>query len=110
MPKRNVQMHFRVSEEEEKLIRKKMQESGIMSIGAYLRKMAIDGYCIRLDITDVKEVLRLLRINSNNINQYTKKANETGRVYIEDIKYIEASQEEIWEMMKQILTKLSELA
>ena len=110
MPKRNVQMHFRVSEEEEKLIRKKMQESGIMSIGAYLRKMAIDGYCIRLDITDVKEVLRLLRINSNNINQYTKKANETGRVYIEDIKHIEASQEEIWEMMKQILTKLSELA
>lgn len=110
MPERNVQMHFRVSEEEEKLIRKKMQESGIMSIGAYLRKMAIDGYCIRLDMMDVKEVLRLLRINSNNINQYTKKANETGRVYIEDIKHIEASQEKIWEMMKQILTKLSGLA
>lgn len=110
MPERKIQMNFRVSEEEEQLIRKRMEECGIISIGAYLRKMAIDGYCICLDMSDVKEALRLLRINSNNINQYTKKANETGRVYIEDIKHLQASQEEIWGVMKNILVKLSELS
>ena len=74
MLKRNVQMFFRVSEEENQRIREKMDEVGIKSIGAYLRKMALDGYCIRLEMSDVKEAVRLLRITSNNINQYTKLA------------------------------------
>lgn len=110
MPKRNVQMNFRVSKEEEQLIRKRMEECGIISIGVYLRKMALDGYCIRMDMSDVKEVLRLLRINSNNINQYAKKANETGRVYAEDIKHVQASQEELWRLMKEILGRLAKIA
>ena len=109
MLKRNVQMFFRVSEEENQRIREKMDEVGIKSIGAYLRKMALDGYCIRLEMSDVKEAVRLLRITSNNINQYTKKANETGQIYEEDINHIQESQEELWQMMKQILEKLSEI-
>ena len=109
MPKRNVRMHFRVSEEENEIIREKMQETGIKSIGAYLRKMAVDGYCVRLEMADVKEVLRLLRINSNNINQYTKKAHETGCIYIRDVEKLQKSQEEIWILIKQLLVKLSEI-
>ncbi len=81
MAKRYVQMHFRVSQEEEKLIREKMKQTGIRSIGVYLRKMSLEGYCIQLDLSDVKEVVRLLRICSNNLNQYAKKANETGSIY-----------------------------
>lgn len=107
MPKRDIQMKFRVTEKENKHIREKMQETGIKSIGAYLRKMAMDGYCIRLDISDVKEALRLLHINSNNINQYAKKANETGRIYEEDIKDIKRSQEKLWSAMRDILERLS---
>ena len=109
MADRKIQIHFRVSPEEEKRIRRKMEEVGIRSIGAYLRKMAMDGYCIKLELTDVKEVIRLLRNNSNNMNQYVKKANETGSIYLEDIKHLESVQEEIWEMMKKILMRLSEL-
>lgn len=100
-------MKFRVTEKENKHIREKMQETGIKSIGAYLRKMAMDGYCIRLDLSDVKEALRLLRINSNNINQYAKKVNETGRIYEEDIKDIKHSQEKLWSVMRDILERLS---
>ena len=109
MSKRNVQLHFRVSEKEADVIKKKMEESGIKSIGAYLRKMAVDGYCIRLDFKEVRELLKLLRINSNNINQYTKKANETGHIYEEDIDHIKHSQEELWEIMKEILKRLSNI-
>ena len=55
-------------------IRKRMAEAGIRNMSAYIRKMAIDGYVIKLDLSDVKEVSRLLRINANNINQYAKRA------------------------------------
>jgi hypothetical protein len=84
-----------------------MKEAGINNMAAYIRKMAIDGYVVRLDLSDVKEVTRLLRINSNNINQYAKRANETGSIYLEDIKDIQRSQEELWKLMKGILLRLS---
>ena len=76
-------------------------------MAAYIRKMAIDGYVIRLDLSDVKEVARLLRINSNNLNQYAKRANETGSIYLEDIKELQRQQEKLWELMKAILQRLS---
>lgn len=105
--KRDVQMHFRVSQEEEKLIREKMKQTGIRSIGVYLRKMSLEGYCIQLDLSDVKEVVRLLRICSNNLNQYAKKANETGSIYQTDIENLKEILEEIWKEMKEILIRLS---
>ena len=76
----------RFKEGERDIVRRKMEEAGIRNMAAYIRKMAIDGYVIRLDLSDVKEVARLLRINSNNLNQYAKRANETGSIYLEDIK------------------------
>ena len=104
---RKKQLHFLVSEEEEKLIKRKMEDTGIKRTGVYLRKMAIDGYTIQLDLEDMREAVRLLRISSNNLNQYAKKANETGSVYVEDIRDIKQSQEELWNLMKAILSKLS---
>ena len=78
-----------IKPEDRELIKKKMEEAGIKNMSAYIRKMAIDGYVIRLDMSDVKEVSRLLRINANNINQYAKRANETGNIYLEDIRDIQ---------------------
>ena len=89
------------------IVRRKMKEAGINNMAAYIRKMAIDGYVVRLDLSDVKEVSRLLRINANNINQYSKRANETGSIYLEDIKDIKRGQEELWILMKEILQRLS---
>ena len=107
MSNRTKQILFLVNEEEEKIIRRKMEEAGISRLSVYLRKMAIEGYIIRLDLSDMREVVRLLRINSNNLNQYVKKANETGSVYAEDIKDVKRSQEELWKLMKDILARLS---
>ena len=107
MSNRTKQILFLVNEEEEKIIRRKMEEAGISRLSVYLRKMAIEGYIIRLDLSDMREAVRLLRINSNNLNQYVKKANETGNVYDEDIKDVKRSQEELWKLMKDILARLS---
>ncbi len=92
---------------EREQIQRRMEEAGIRNMSAYIRKMAIDGYVIKLDLSDVKEVSRFLRINANNMNQYAKRANENGSIYLEDIKVIKAQQEELWELMKKILQRLS---
>ncbi len=76
---------------------------------AFLRKMAIDGYLIRLDLSDVKEKIRLLRINSNNLNQYARKANECGYVYEKDIRELQNQQKLMWVEMRKILENLSKL-
>lgn len=79
MNNRTEQFHFFATPEEAKLIRDREKEIGILNESAYLRKMAIDGYLIQMDLSDVKEAVRLLGITSSNMNQYAKKANETGR-------------------------------
>lgn len=98
---------LKITPEDRMRIREKMDEAGVTNMSAFIRKMAIDGYVIKLDLTDMKEVSRLLRINSNNINQYAKRANETGNIYLEDIKEIQEQQEKLWEIMKEILQRLA---
>ena len=88
-------------------IRAKMEEAGVTNMAAFIRKMALDGYVIHLDLSDVKEVSRLLRINANNINQCAKRANETGNIYYGEIKRIQAQQDQLWMMMKAIMQRLS---
>ena len=102
-------IYIKIKPEEKEMIREKMKEAGIKNMSAYIRKMAIDGYIVKLDLSDVKEVSRLLRINANNINQIAKRANETGCIYRADIKTVEKQQEEIWQMMKAILQRLSSI-
>ena len=107
--RRDQQLHFRVSKVELERIRQKMESCGILSIGSYLRKMALDGYCIRLDLQDVKALVSLLRICSNNLNQYAKRANETGSIYCADIENLQKRLEEIWTDMREVLVRLSSI-
>ena len=105
--KRDEILILRVSPLEKKLIRRKMEELGIQNMSAYIRKMALDGYCINLDLTDVKEMVHLLRMCSNNLNQYAKKANQTGSIYEEDIQDLKDRFDEFWEIAKELLTRLA---
>ena len=101
MGRRDQDVHFLASKEEVQRIHEKMDELGIRSMGAYLRKMALDGYCINLD--------SLLRRCSNNLNQYAKRANETGNIYESDIRDLQERLEEIWTDMKEVLVCLSSI-
>ena len=107
--RRDQQLHFRVSKAELDRIHVKMAELGIVSIGAYLRKMALDGYCIRLDLKELNRMAYLLQMCSNNLNQYAKRANESGRVYRTDIEDLRARLDELIGLAKQILAQLAAL-
>ena len=109
MEKLNDTIILRVSKADRERIRAKMDELGVMNMSAYIRKMALDGYCVKLDLQDLKELIRLLRICSNNLNQYAKRANETGNIYESDIMDLQERLEEIWTGMKEVLVRLSSI-
>lgn len=107
MREKTEMLHFRVSPKELERINQKREEIGIRNMGAFLRKMSMDGYCVNLDLTDVSQVSSLLRRCSNNLNQYAKKANETGSIYAADIQDLQVRLDEIRELQRQILKRLA---
>ena len=111
MPKRNrnVQLNFRVSEDEKEWIEKKMEVVGVINREAYLRKMAMDGYILRLDLPELKETISLMQRMSNNINQIAKRMSGTGRAYETDIQEIIRNQERLWDGIRELLSRLTKL-
>ena len=107
--KRNVQLHFMVSEHERSLIDEKMMQLGTKNLGAYLRKMAVDGYVIQLDLSDIRELVSLLRRTSNNLNQLTKRVHQTSNIYGNDIEDLRQSYDRLWEVANEMLTRLSSI-
>ena len=110
MAKRDKRIHFLVSKEEEEQIQARMELIGVNNRNAYLRKMALNGYCINLDLRDVKELVSLLRRCSNNLNQYAKRANEIGSIYQDDIKDVQERLDQVWNAAKEMLVHLSSIS
>jgi hypothetical protein len=104
---RSIEVLF--SPEEYQMLRQRMEQAGVQFVGPFIRKMALDGYIVRLDTSDIREMTSLLRRCSNNLNQIAKKANATGSIYGADIAALQARQDEIWEMTKEILARLSSI-
>lgn len=107
MVERSKRIELRVTEDELMKIRDRMEEAGISSLTAYLVRMAIHGYVIVMDLSDLKEILRLLQISGNNLNQYARKANETGSIYHEDIEELKNNQKETLQEMRKVLDRLT---
>ncbi len=101
--KKFVRVEFVMSEQEAALVKEHMAELGITNLSAYLRKMAVDGYIIHLDMGDIQEMVRLLRICSNNLNQYARRANETGSVYAADVEDLRTRLDDLWNGMDKLL-------
>lgn len=106
--KRNIEIKFRVTHQERQLISDRMAQAGVINTNAYLRKMAIDGFIIRLDIPELKQLVSLLRNCSNNINQLAKRVNETGRLYEADIEGLHEQMDRLWMESRKVLILLSE--
>ena len=109
MQLRDKWVHFVMSQDELERMQQKMEELGIRNKSSYLRKMALDGYCINLDLRDVKELVLLLRRCSNNLNQYAKRANETGSIYQADIQDLQERLDGIWSDVKEVLVHLASI-
>lgn len=98
---RPVRIEFRVTEQEHQLIKRKMEQLGTKNMGAYLSKMAIDGYIIKVDYTEQKKLAAAVSRVAGNINQICRRINHTGHFYEDDIVELKAKQCEIWELLKQ---------
>ena len=105
--KREIQLKFRVTPEEQALIHQKMEQYGTENMAAYLRKMAIDGYVVRLDLPELRELVSLLRRSSNNLNHLTRRVHETGRFYDADLEDLRQSNDRLWEAARSVLKGLS---
>ena len=107
--KRDETIILRLSKTEKNRIYEKMLSIGIRSLSAYIRKMALDGYCLHLDLPQLRRMAYLLQMCSNNLNQYAKVANENGRVYAADLADLRTRLDELISIGKQILYRLAEL-
>ena len=105
--KRDVLLKVRVTPEERELIRQKMALLGTDNMAAYMRKMAIDGYVVKLDLPELRKLVSLLRYSYNNLNQLARRVHETGRVYTADMDDILQNQERIWQAARGILSRLA---
>lgn len=105
--KRPDRIAFYVTPEEKELIHAKMDQLGTGNMGAYLRKIAIDGYVVNLDLPDLRELTMLLRRSSANLNQLTRRVHETARIYDADIESLRAEFDKLLDAADVLLTKLA---
>lgn len=109
MGKKDITIKVRLSPDELQMIQEKMEQFGTDNMSAFIRKMVIDGYVVKLEIPELKEILSLLRYSSNNLNQLTKRVHETGRFYDADLEDIHRSQDQIWTAVEKIVASLAKL-
>ena len=107
--KRDEIIILRTTKAEKSRIYEKMLGMGIRSLSAYIRKMALDGYCLHLDLKEFQRMAYLFQMCSNNLNQYAKAANENGRVYVAEMEDLRQRLDELIDIGRQILSKLAEL-
>ena len=109
MANRDIVIKVRFSPEELAMLREKMERYGTDNLSAFVRKMSIDGYVVKLDLPELKEMVSLLRYSSNNLNQLTKRVHQTGRIYDADLEDIHRNQERIWDAASKIFTAIAKL-
>ena len=106
---RNLRITFRVTLEERNMIERRMAQTGIKNMRAYLLKQAVDGRVIHIELDSVKEMVRLLSNVTNNINQIARRVNETGNIYAADLADLRGRYDELWGLVKEILCRLSSM-
>lgn len=102
--KRTVQVKFYVTEEERRLIREKMKLIPTRNMAAYLRKMAIDGYVVHIDTTDIRAQTAELQKIGVNVNQIARRLNSMGPLYTQDVADIKGALAQIWQLQRYILS------
>lgn len=104
---RVVNHNFRTTEAEDALIRQKMQAYGIKNQSAFYRAIALNGYMLKLDVPEIREMVRLLKNLTNNVNQIARRMNEHGSIYETEIDEIKEKQQELQDMLMQLLARLN---
>lgn len=106
---RNTLIRIWLSPDEQAKIQERMANVGIRNLSAYMRKMALNGYVLHVDLAPVKEIVSLQRRCANNLNQITVQANSNGGVYPDEIKALQRDYADLWEPLSELLERLSEV-
>lgn len=106
---RSILLKFFVSQKELELIQAKMAQYGTENLSAYLRKIAIDGYVVNLELPELNEMVFLLRRSSSNLNQLTRRVHEMGRLYDADLEDLHQKQDMLWDAAQKILKSLAKI-
>ena len=106
---RTVGLYTKVSPEEKEVIDQKMTLLGTTNLRAYLRKMAVDGYVVQLDMSSVVELVKLLRSVSSNVNQIARRCNSTHNLYAQDLEDLRKGYTEVWQGINDLLKKFETL-
>ena len=104
--KRLVQHNFKTTESEARIMRKKMDALGITNESAYMRALALNGYILKLDLPQIREMIRLLSNMTNNLNQIARRLNAQGQMYDTEMEEMLQKQDELWQMMRKLLSIL----
>lgn len=107
---RNVPIYVWVRQDELEAIQERMASLGVQNMSAYIRKMALNGYVLHVDLVPVKELVSLLRRCSNNINQVAIQANTYGGIYPSEIKSLRRDYDALWERTGEVLKQLAEIS
>ena len=107
--KREKDVHIFFSDHEMEMLEEKMKDFGVRNRSAFIRQMALDGYCIQLDLPELRKMTTLLHRCSNNLNQYAKMANATGAVYRKDMESVRKDFDGIRECADKILASLMQI-
>ena len=105
--KRGVHLHVMVTQEELELIRGRMAEAGITNAGAYVRKMALNGFVLHIDLSPVKELVSLQRRCANNLNQIAINANTYGGIYPQEIAALRRDYVALWKPLSDLIKQLA---
>ena len=106
---RTIGLYTKVSPEEKEVIDQQMALLGTMNLRAYLRKMAVDGYVVQLDMSSVMEMVKLLRSISSNVNQIARRCNSTRNLYAQDVEDLRLGYTEVWQGINDLLKKFESL-
>ena len=104
--KRTVHYSFKVTEEESAVIQKKMKLSDFKNLSSFIRVMVLSGYVLRLDLPELREVVRLLGFLSNNVNQIARRLHEGGSIYETEMDEIAQQQKQLQDTLDRILIRL----
>ena len=107
--RRSVHLHVMVTPEEQALIADRMTEAGISNMGAYMRKMALNGHVLHVDLSDIRELVALQRRCANNLNQVAIHVNTYGGIYPDEIKVLQRDYADLWRPLSDLLKLLSEI-
>ena len=107
---RTIHYSFKATPEEDAIIQRKMKTFGIKNQSAFIRAMALNGYVLKLDLSELHQAVRLMGSMSNNVNQIARKLHEGGSMYETEIDEIKANQDELLMMLNRILQQLNHLS